>query len=148
MTEKVYVLNVYNTITGDFELVQVTKAVFDTYRRTKWNIKDNDKRFFDNEIQMSSLIGGEYDSYENFREFVDYEDTPENAAIEEMLRQSLRNILNLLSPEDYELVYDLYYRDRSEYECARKMGITHQAVHKRKKRVLRKLKNFLDTEGC
>lgn len=148
MTEKVYLLNVYNTFTGDFELVQVTKAVFDTYRRTKWNIKDNDKRFFDNEIQMSSLIGGECDSYENFREFVDYEDTPENAAIEEMLRQSLHNILNLLPPEDYELVYDLYYRDRTEPECARKLGISQQAVHKRKKRILRKLKNFLDTEGC
>lgn len=97
---------------------------------------------------MSSLIGGEDDSYENFREFVDYEDTPENSAIEEMVRQSLRNILNLLSPEDYELVYDLYYRDRTEPECARKMGITQQAVHKRKKRVLKKIKNFLDTEGC
>ena len=37
MSEKVYVLNVYNTMTGQYELIQVTKEVFQTYRRTKWN---------------------------------------------------------------------------------------------------------------
>ena len=40
MSEKVYVLNVYNTMTGQYELIQVTKEVFQTYRRTKWNIED------------------------------------------------------------------------------------------------------------
>ena len=28
MSEKVYVLNVYNTMTGQYELIQVTKEVF------------------------------------------------------------------------------------------------------------------------
>ena len=37
MTEKNYFLNIYNTMTGEFELVQVTKEVFQTYRRTKWH---------------------------------------------------------------------------------------------------------------
>lgn len=40
MSEKVYVLNVYNTMTGQYELIQVTKEVFQTYRRTKRNIED------------------------------------------------------------------------------------------------------------
>lgn len=30
MSEKTYILNVYNTMTGEFELVQVTKEVFQT----------------------------------------------------------------------------------------------------------------------
>ena len=34
MSEKTYILNVYNTMTGEFELVQVTKEVFQTYLRT------------------------------------------------------------------------------------------------------------------
>ena len=41
MTEKNYFLNIYNTMTGEFELVQVTKEVFQTYRRTKWHIEDS-----------------------------------------------------------------------------------------------------------
>ena len=59
MSEKVYILNVYNTMTGQYELIQVTKEVFLTYRRTKWNIEDSTERFFKHETQMSSLIGGE-----------------------------------------------------------------------------------------
>lgn len=45
MTEKNYFLNIYNTMTGEFELVQVTKEVFQTYRRTKWHIEDSTERF-------------------------------------------------------------------------------------------------------
>ena len=78
MSEKVYVLNVYNTMTGQYELIQVTKEVFQAYRRTKWNIEDSTERFFKHETQMSSLIGGENDGYERFHEFIDYDNTPEN----------------------------------------------------------------------
>ena len=66
MTEKNYFLNIYNTMTGEFELVQVTKEVFQTYRRTKWHIEDSTERFYKHETQMSSLIGGENDGYELF----------------------------------------------------------------------------------
>lgn len=67
MTEKNYFLNIYNTMTGEFELVQVTKEVFQTYRRTKWHIEDSTERFYKHETQMSSLIGGENDGYECVR---------------------------------------------------------------------------------
>lgn len=110
MSEKVYVLNVYNTMTGQYELIQVTKEVFQTYRRTKWNIEDSTERFFKHETQMSSLIGGENEGFERFHEFIDYENTPENQAIEEMVFQSLRNVLDLLPPKDYELVYSMPLR--------------------------------------
>ena len=78
MSEKVYVLNVYNTMTGQYELIQVTKEVFQTYRRTKWNIEDSTERFFKHETQMSSLIGGENDGYERFHEFIDYDLAEDN----------------------------------------------------------------------
>ena len=148
MSEKVYVLNIYNTMTGECELVQVTKEVFQTYRRTKWNIEDSTERFFKHETQMSSLIGSENDGYERFHEFVNDDDTPENHAIEEMVFNSLRGILNLLPPRDYELIYDLFYRNRTEKECAHMLGVSQQAVHERKKRILKKIKNNLDAEGC
>ena len=67
MSEKAYILNIYNTMTGEFELVQVTKEVFKTYRRTKWHIEDSTERFYKHETQMSSLIGGENDGYECVR---------------------------------------------------------------------------------
>ena len=128
--------------------IQVTKEVFQTYRRTKWNIEDSTERFFKHETQMSSLIGGENEGYERFHEFIDYENTPENQAIEEMVFQSLRNVLDLLPPKDYELVYELYFKNCTERECAQRLGMSQQAVHERKKRILKKIKNNLDEEGC
>ena len=118
------------------------------YRRTKWHIEDSTERFYKHETQMSSLIGGENDGYERFHEFIDYDNTPENQAIEEMVRQSLRNILDLLPPKDYELIYELYFKNRSEKEYAQRLGVSQQAIHMRKKRILKKIKNNLDEQGC
>ena len=111
-------------------------------------IEDSTERFFKHETQMSSLIGGENEGFERFHEFIDYDNTPENQAIEDMVVQSLRNVLDLLPPKDYELVYELYFKNRTERECAQKLGISQQAVHERKKRILKKIKNNLDEEGC
>lgn len=49
MSEKTYILNVYNTMTGEFELVQVTKEVRPTGGRngtskTAWNAFTSTKR--------------------------------------------------------------------------------------------------------
>lgn len=122
MSEKVYVLNVYNTMTGQYELIQVTKEVFQTYRRTKWNIEDSTERFFKHETQMSSLIGGENDGYERFHEFIDYDNTPENQAIEEMVFQSLHNVLELLPPKDYELSMNFTSRTTPKGNALRGWG--------------------------
>ena len=78
---------VFNTCTREYEEVAVTEEVYRTYYRTGWNIKDNNQRFFDNEIQMSGMIGSQDGAYENFREFVDTINTPENIALEQMMIQ-------------------------------------------------------------
>ena len=101
MSEKVYVLNVYNTMTGQYELIQVTKEVFQAYRRTKWNIEDSTERFFKHETQMSSLIGGENDGYERFHEFIDYENT------NEVLKAKVVDILRYDTFEDIIKEYDI-----------------------------------------
>ena len=63
---KKYYLYVHNTMTGKTEKVEVTEEVYFVYRRTEWNIKDNNNSFYKHEIQLSSLIG----YYENFSEFI------------------------------------------------------------------------------
>ena len=55
-SDKKYTLTVFNTCTREYEEVAVTEEVYRTYYRTGWNIKDNNQRFFDNEIQMSGMI--------------------------------------------------------------------------------------------
>lgn len=148
MSEKVYLLKVYNTTTGEYESVQVTKEIFDAYRRTAWNIRADDRRFYAHQTQFSVLMGSEEDNFDNFQEFIDQDHTPENSYLEESIRKSLRNILNLLTPDEYRLIYALFFQGLSEEAYGRKIGVSQQAVHKRKKRILKKIKSLWELEGC
>ena len=70
MSKKTYIVESYDPATRKIERVTVTHEVYNAYRRSGWNIADNNQSFFKHEIQMSSLIGGEDGGYDNFREFI------------------------------------------------------------------------------
>ena len=143
MSEKVYVLNVYNTMTGQYELIQVTKEVFQTYRRTKWNIEDSTERFFKHEIQMSSLIGGEDGGYDNFREFIGDPEAVDNAVAERMLLEALYKALDQLSESDCDLIRALYFEGKTLSEYGEEKGCAISTLSERRKRILRDLKKVL-----
>ena len=117
-SDKKYTLTVFNTCTREYEEVAVTEEVYRTYYRTGWNIKDNNQRFFDNEIQMSGMIGSQDGAYENFREFVDTINTPENIALEQMMIEALYQAIAALSAEEQALVQGLILKGMTEREYA------------------------------
>lgn len=95
---KKYTLMVYNTVTHRNEEVEVTHEVYHAYRRTGWGIENNDTSFFAHEIQMSGLIGGEEGAYENFKEFIDTENIPDNQVgiSQQMISRKKQRILKSL----------------------------------------------------
>lgn len=148
MSNEIYVLNVYNTTTGEYEKVRVTKAVFDEYMRSTWNMKNNSRRFYKNEIQFSGLIGYNDGEEEWLEKYSDEESNPEDIVIERMLISQLYNFMTLLTPDEYELIYTLYFRKVSENAFALRKGVTQQAVACKKKRILKKLENFFENQPC
>ena len=149
MSNEIYVLNVYNTTTGEYEKVRVTKAVFNEYLNGE--MQKNSRRFYRNEIQFSSLIG--YHDDENGEEewlakLVDTENDPAEIVPEQMIIAQLYNFMTLLTPDEYELIYSLYFRKMSENSLALCKGVTQQAVCKKKNRILKKLENFFENQGC
>ena len=138
--ERTYTVKVYNTISNQFEDVEVTKEVYDTYRRTEWNIKDNNESFYEHEIQMSGLIGGEDDGYENFREFVDEENTPERNIVYAEIKKALLESVAELAEEERALVHALYWQGLSEREYSRRSGIPQRTINHRKKYILEKIR--------
>lgn len=141
--EKQFILDVNNTITKKDEEVEVSEEVYNTYRRTGWNIKNNDASFFAHEIQMSALIGGNNSAHENFKEFIDTKNTPDNEILKKMINEDLYNALSKLNISDQELIYALYFDGMTEREYAEKKGVYHNAIHKRKVRILEKIKKYL-----
>ncbi|MBR4959998.1 MAG: sigma-70 family RNA polymerase sigma factor [Clostridia bacterium] len=144
MEKEIYTLKIYNTLTKQYEDVVVTKKVYDTYRRTEWNIKDNDESFYEHEIQISGLIGGEDDAYENFREFIDDVNIPENIFMTSEGMMEVRNAVRILPVQERNLIVALYYERLTENEYADKIGVSQQYVSKSKKKILKKLKLFLE----
>ena len=138
--ERTYTVKVYNTISNQFEDVAVTKEVYDTYRRTEWNIKDNNESFYEHEIQMSGLIGVADDGYENFHEFVDEENTPERNIVYAEIKKALLESVAELTEEERALVHALYWQGLSEREYSRRSGIPQRTINHRKIYILEKIR--------
>ena len=118
-----YELSVFNTITMRYETVKVNKEVFEVFRRTGWNIKKQDKRFFNHEIQSSCLIGGDDGAHENFHEFIDAENTPENIFLKKEKQNMGLYALDILTPTMRRRFILRYY-----YQCTMKEIATIERV--------------------
>ena len=49
-----------------------------------------------------------------------------------------------LTKEERDLIYALFFDEKTESEVAKSLGVSQQAIHKRKNRILKKLKNFFE----
>ena len=139
---KTYTLSVYNHATRRFETVEVTKEVYHAYQRTEWNIDDNDTSFYAHEIQFSSLIGGSENAFQNFREFIDTENTPDKVIERSEMIAAVRRAISSLSPEDQELVWARFFDGITLRQYAQLKGVAHTTIHARERSILKKLKNY------
>ena len=60
------------------------------------------------------------------------------------MTEKLPTVISMLSDTETELIYALFYLGTSEREYARHCGVSQVAIHKRKVKVLKKLKNLLE----
>ena len=124
-------LCVYDTITKKYVEIEVNDEVYMNYRQTGWAIKNNDRSFFDHEIQFSMLKGRIDGAFENFHEFVEESPVEKYAAV-----ASVKKALNTLPTKDRELIKMIFYKGMTERECADELKTTQQNIHKKKERIL------------
>ena len=65
------------------------------------------------------------------------------AAVTGVMLDRLRECLRLLSDEELELVHALFYEELTEREYAKRKGVYRNTIHKRKARILAKLKKLM-----
>lgn len=139
-TEKV---SVFNTVTKKYEKVEVSKEVAAAYKRTGWNIDDNDKSFFKHETQFSQLIGGQDNAFENFSEFIDEENIPEKILEKRERYINLYWALSLLEPEERLIIEEMYFKNKTQQDIFIEYGIKQTTVSYRKRKIIKKLKKLL-----
>ncbi len=93
------------------------------------------------EVSYHALESGDKNGEEIIRDL--YTDV-ENEAIMHIMCGMLRKALKELTETERELIEALYYCGMTERQYAQQHGVLHNAVHKRKMRILGKLKKIIE----
>lgn len=136
--------HVYDPATGTYHDVEVTQEVYGFYRRSAWNIQKKNQRFYTNEIQFSSLVGGLNQAFENFSEFRSSAGDPQQLLCDTVTCRMIAEAFQKLSPADRRILRVLIIEGHTERWYAERTGLTQQSIHKRKKYALRRLRNILN----
>ncbi len=122
-------------------LMEVTPEHYREFYRNRRRQKYLDERSKDNgDISIDMLTTPEFNGADIL---VSSEDIEEQVVLR-MMVDKLRSCLLMLSEEERELLHDLFYIGLSERDAAEKYAVSQVAIHKRKKRVLDKLKKMMD----
>lgn len=128
------------------EVIAVLRATERKMQYQEYDLKI-ERTVIDWENSTVTVIPSREDSYERLLEknvyFAEKIDSAEEQALMNIQIQQLHKALSFLSEDERLLIQKIFFEERTEREIAAEMGIYHNAVHKRKERILRKLKNIL-----
>lgn len=100
------------------------------------------------EDQTITTIPSREDSLERRAEqevqFAGEAESVEETVLRKLQYVQLHKALSLLPDDERELIDRLFFQGQTEREAAECMGIYRNAVHKRKNRILKKLKKFFE----
>lgn len=74
---------------------------------------------------------------------VDEEQDVEEIVEKKLMLDKLNDCLSLLSVEEKELMQMIFFDEMTEREITGRQGVSQVAVHKKKQRILKKLKELL-----
>ncbi len=123
-------------------LMEVTEETYRDYYRDKRRQKYIDERSrLNGDVSYNAL-----DTDETFGEdvFADEKTDVEAEVINKMTVAELRKAFLLLSPDERELIKILFIDGVTERKASEIYGVSQVAIHKRKNKILAKLKEFLE----
>ena len=123
-------------------LMEVTPEQYIDFYRIRNRQRYLDKRSAEKgDISIDMLTTPEFNGADIL---VSGEDDAEQVASRIML-DKLRDSLGLLTAEEVELIRDVFYNGVTERDLAVKHGVSQVAIHKRKRRILEKLRKLLES---
>lgn len=127
----------------------VIKVLKETERKMQYQEYDlkMEQIVVDQEEQTIDIIPSREDSLERLMDqevqFQEKSVNLEELILQHLEIQQLHRALSLLSEDERYLIEQIYFEERTEREMAKELGVYHNAVHKKKQLILKKLKNFL-----
>ena len=122
-------------------LMEVTPEQYADFYRTKNRQRYLDRRSAESgDISIDMLTTDEFNGADIL---IDTAEPVDEQVIRKVMTDKLTCCLYLLSEDEQELIFKLFYEGMTEREYAAEKGIYHNAVHKKKLRILEKLKKLL-----
>ena len=128
------------------EVIAVLRMTERKMQYQEYDLK-TERTVIDQKTHTVRIIPSREDSYERLLEQevqFEGENQTEESVIRNMQLEQLYTALSLLSEDEQYLIRQLFFEERTERDLAEELKIYHNAVHKRKNRILKKLKNILE----
>lgn len=139
-------------VNGQF--IEVSEEIYQVYMQG-----DRKMRYFETDLKtertilaedgtVQRIIPSREDSLDrliddNARQFSDAGESVEDAVLRKLAEDELHRALEKLTDEEYALVYALFFEGKTERAYAKELGVSQVAVHKKKQRILKKLKEII-----
>lgn len=139
----------------DGQRIPVSEQVFKEYqyfeRKERYFSVDLKIEGFicDQEAQTAKFTPSREDSYERLleqdRQFPSPDiEAAEDLAIKSVMLDLLHEALTTLSDDEMALVRELFFLEKTERQISKALNITKTTLQRRKKAILRKLRNFVE----
>lgn len=129
------------------EVLDVLKVSERKMRYQEYDLK-TEKFIVDSENNKVIVIPSREDSYERLLgigvQFEEKAPGVEEQMLRRMEAEQLHEALSLLSADEQYLVQEIYFHGRAERDLAKELGYSQNAVNKRKKRILDKLRRLME----
>lgn len=123
-------------------LMEVTEKTYRDFYRDKRRQKYIDERSAENgDFSYDMLTTDDFNGEDIL---VDTSQEISDTVIHKIMLDKLRDSLVLLSGDEQKLIQEIYFDGLSERNLAEKYGVSQVAIHKRKLRILEKLKKIIE----
>ncbi len=68
----------------------------------------------------------------------------EDVVVDKLIAEKLHRCLDQLSKDEQELIFTLFFQNKSEHQMAAESGIPRMTIHDRKVKILRTLKKLME----
>lgn len=124
------------------QLVPVSEEVYLTYHRMKRREIYLEERDTTNGVFYYSALDTEGTNGEDVIPDL-VSPRVEDAAVDKLLAEKLHQCLSQLTKEEQELIFTLFFQNKSERQLAAETGIPQKTINDRRHRILVKLKKLM-----
>lgn len=123
-------------------LMEVTEEQYKEFYRQKRRQKYIDERSAENEDFSYDMLTT--DAFNGEDILVDEREPLDEQVIRKIMTDKLKFALPLLTEDEQKFIREIFYEELSERSLAKKYGVSQVAIHKRKVKILEKLKKLLE----